>query len=68
MMNWLHIYLTEGFEPLHREWRAKADGLGETIDYPNAGEFLGLDELGGMILKADDGTSILPLTAMLESP
>ena len=68
MMNWLHIFLTEGFEPLHREWRGKADGLGETIDYPNAGEFLGLDELGGMILKAGDGTRILPLTAMLESP
>ena len=67
MMNWLHIYMTEGFEPLHREWRAKGDGLGEMVDYPETGEFLGLDEFGGMILKAGDTTRILPLTTMLES-
>lgn len=62
MMNWLHIYLTEGFEPLHREWRAKADGLGEPVTYPETGTFLGLDEWGGMILKTGSATRILRLT------
>ena len=68
MMNWLHIYLTDGFEPLHREWRAKADGLGEPITYPEAGTFIGLDEWGGMILKSDDATRMLPLSRFLETP
>ena len=61
MMNWLHIYLTDGFEPLHREWLTKADGREE-------GHFLGLDERGGLLLKDDHGTRILPLTDLLERP
>lgn len=62
MMNWLHIYLTDRFEPLHREWRAKADGLGEAVTYPEAGTFIGLDEWGGMILRTDTATRILRLS------
>ena len=66
MMNWLHIFLTEGFAPLHAEWRAKAHGLGDEITYPEAGTFLGLDERGGMILKRQSGeTALLPLTRLL---
>ncbi len=68
MMNWLHIFLTEGFAPLHEEWRAKAHGLGEEIAYPQAGTFVGLDERGGLILKRPDGdTILLPLTVILSS-
>lgn len=59
MMNWLHIYLTEGFEPLHREWLTKAYGRED-------GTFLGLDELGGLLEKQSDGTRIRPLTEFLE--
>ena len=68
MMNWLHIFLTEGFEPLHAEWRAKAFQIGETIDYPENGTFLGVDERGGMLLKSPAGeTRILPLSRLLEA-
>ncbi len=59
MMNWLHIYLTDGFEPLHREWLQKAHGRED-------GTFIGLDEHGGLILKDGDATRILPLTQLLE--
>jgi biotin-(acetyl-CoA carboxylase) ligase len=65
MMNWLHIYLTEGFEPLHREWRGKGEALGGEITYPERGTFVGLDENGGMILKSGATTRILPLAAYL---
>ncbi|MEO1536838.1 MAG: DUF4444 domain-containing protein [Pseudomonadota bacterium] len=68
MMNWLHIYLSDGFAPLHEEWRARAYRLGEEIVSPEAGTFLGLDERGGMILKQDETTHILPLTLLLERP
>lgn len=67
MMNWLHIYLTDGFEPLHREWRAKADGLGGAVSYPADGAFIGIDEWGGMILKSGDTTRIIPLSSFLEA-
>lgn len=65
MMNWLHIFLTEGFQPLHREWSAKAYRRGETVEAPAAGTFIGLDEHGGMILRSGDTTRILPLTDLL---
>lgn len=66
MMNWLHIFLTEGFEPLHAEWRVKAHGLGEDIDYPEPGTFIGLDERGGMLLKGKDNqTRLLSLPGAL---
>lgn len=66
MMNWLHIYLTDGFAPLHEEWRTKAHGLGELVDYPQKGKFMGLDEWGGMILNDGKAARILPLTDYLE--
>ncbi len=67
-MNWLHVYLTEGFAPLHEAWRSRAYRLGETVEAPANGVFVGLDEWGGMILKDDDETRILPLTLLLERP
>ncbi len=66
MMNWLHIYLTDGFAPLHEDWRARAYRLGETIEAPALGTFVGLDEHGGLILQETGGARILPLTMLLE--
>ena len=57
-MNWLHVYMTDGFEPLHREWLGKADGRED-------GTFIGLDEWGGLIAKKGDDTFITPLTRLL---
>ena len=68
MMNWLHIYLTDGFQPLHEDWRARAHALGDKVEAPERGVFVGLDESGGMILKTEAGTRILPLTDILETP
>lgn len=66
MMNWLHIYLTDGFAPLHEEWRSRAYRLGEEVDNPEPGRFVGLDEWGGMILQAGKSTRILPLIRLME--
>lgn len=68
MMNWLHIWLTDGFQPLHVHWSTRAYRLGETVVAPEPGTFVGLDERGGMILKDDAGARILPLTCLLEAP
>ncbi|MEM7718937.1 MAG: DUF4444 domain-containing protein [Pseudomonadota bacterium] len=67
MMNWLHIFLTEGFQPLHSAWASRAYQIGQQIERPKSGCFIGLDDKGGMILKAKDSTRILPLTDMLET-
>ena len=68
MMNWLHIYMTDGFEPLHREWAGKAHAMGETTTYPEAGQIVGMDENGGLILKTEAQTKILPLTQLVDMP
>lgn len=68
MMNWLHIYMTDGFGPLHEDWCARAWKLGESVETPEPGTFVGLDEWGGMILKTGEGMRILKLTQILEGP
>lgn len=65
MMVWLHTFITDGLQTLHSAYAEKAYALGETIDYPEPGTFLGLDERGGMILKTASDTRILPLTSMI---
>ncbi len=62
---WINRWLDDGMAPLHAEWRGKAAGFGQVRD---GGNFLGLDEHGGMILKRGDETEIHPLTSMLGAP
>lgn len=64
-MNWLHIYLTDGLAPVHDAWRTKAEGYGEEIRRPAEGTFIGLDELGGLLLKSNGTTRALPLAPYL---
>jgi biotin-(acetyl-CoA carboxylase) ligase len=59
---WINRWLDDGMAPLHAEWRAKAHGIGSERD---GARFIGLDELGGMILRAGDTTEIRPLSSML---
>lgn len=63
---WINRFVDDGFAPLHAAWRSKCDSLGETVNVPREGTFMGLDELGGMLLKDDSGTHIIPLTRLLE--
>lgn len=64
---WINRYVDDGFAPLHAAWRSKCDSLGEPVEIPRKGVFMGLDELGGMLLKDDNGTHIIPLTQQLEA-
>lgn len=64
---WINRYVDDGFAPLHAAWRSKCDTLGEHIETPQKGVFMGLDELGGMLIKDDSGTHIIPLTRLLET-
>jgi len=65
---WIHRWLHDGFVPLHAAWRERAWGVGEQLPTgnPAGGIFVGLDELGGMLVKTAKSTELRPLTTMLE--
>lgn len=71
LLVWIHQWQDEGMARLHQSWRDRAYALGREITVTVAGEqfsghFVGLDEHGGMLLKQDGTTRLLPLTLMLE--
>ena len=67
---WINYWLDDGMARLHPEWRSRAHGVGEPAAPAAAGGargvFLGLDEKGGMLLRAGEGTRLAPLSSMLE--
>lgn len=67
---WINRWLDEGMAPVHAAWRDRAWGLGEPLpegDPHGPGVAMGLDELGGLLVKQADGTTRLhPLTAFLD--
>ncbi|MEE2775005.1 MAG: biotin/lipoate--protein ligase family protein [Pseudomonadota bacterium] len=58
---WMNRFLDEGFKPIHRAWCEKCDSIGEPVKYPKTGKFMGLDELGNMILRTDKTTRTLKI-------
>ena len=62
---WINRWLADGFEPLHAAWRERAWGMGEDLA-DGSGTFMGLDELGGMLVKTPQETDLRPLTRLLE--
>lgn len=67
---WINRWLDDGFQPLHAAWCERAWGIGEELppDSSGGGTFMGLDELGGMLVKTARRTELRPLTTMLENP
>ncbi len=66
---WINRWDDEGVEPLHREWRGLAQGIGKEISVlGQTGTFVGVDEDFGMLLRQGKETAILPLTRVLEGP
>ncbi|MHA1189536.1 MAG: DUF4444 domain-containing protein [Alphaproteobacteria bacterium] len=67
MLVWINRFVSDGIAPLHEAWRGKCDSLGEEITDPEPGLFVGLDEKGGMLLRHEGTSKILPLTVMLDT-
>ncbi|MEL7153847.1 MAG: biotin/lipoate--protein ligase family protein [Pseudomonadota bacterium] len=65
MLVWINRWLDEGLAPLHAAWRERAWEMGEALP-DGSGTFMGLDELGGMLVKSDGGTTVRPLTDLLD--
>jgi len=65
----LNAWADDGPARLHRDWSGLAHGLeGEMTVAGHSGIFIGLDETLGLLLKVDDQTSLIPLTALLTEP
>lgn len=67
MLVWINRWLDEGLPPLHAAWRERAWEMGEPLS-DGSGTFMGLDEIGGMLVKSEDTTTVRPLTDLLERP
>ncbi len=69
LLTQLHIWEQDGIAPLHREYSGLVFGMGDAIDQSgHSGTFLGLDEQLGMLVKTGEGTRLVPLTDLLETP
>lgn len=62
---WLNTFTDEGYLKIQDHWRAKCDSLGEEVDYPSEGTFVGTNERGDMLLREAGMTQIHPLTKEL---
>lgn len=64
---WINRWLEEGNKPVHADWRALVQELGEPIEIDGrSGTFVGTDENFGMLLRTGDETIVIPLSSRLE--
>lgn len=64
---WIARWQDEGAAALHAEWRGLAHGIGQDVTRGGVtGRFLGIDEDFGMLIRSDTGTTLVPLTDLLE--
>jgi biotin-(acetyl-CoA carboxylase) ligase len=68
---WINRMEDAGMKPLSDEWRGLARSIGEELSFTlngtsHAGLFVGVDEYFGMLLRHDDDTQLIPLSALLE--
>ncbi len=63
---WINRWMEDGPRAVHKEWGGLTHGLNSTVARANQkGEFIGVDENFGMILKSNNDTAIIPLTDLL---
>lgn len=67
---WINRWTEDGPRALHKEWKGLAHGLDTAVTHGrHSGDFIGVDETFGMILKSGSCTTIIPLTDILtETP
>ncbi len=74
---WLNRFMDEGLRPLHEAWCARCMEIGKPLEewpgnlslpHEKSSLFLGLDERGGMLLRQDGETVLLPLHEQLDHP
>jgi biotin-(acetyl-CoA carboxylase) ligase len=65
---WINTWEDAGPRALHAEWRGLAWRMGEEVTQNGlTGTFQGVDDRFGMLLRVEDTTHLIPLTALLET-
>jgi biotin-(acetyl-CoA carboxylase) ligase len=65
---WINTWEDAGPRALHAEWRGLAWRMGEEVTQSgHTGTFQGVDDRFGMLLRVEDTTHLIPLTALLET-
>ena len=65
---WINRWTDEGNAPVHADWVPLLEGVGKLVTQGGyQGEFLGVDEKFGMLIRDDETTQLLPLTTLLET-
>jgi biotin-(acetyl-CoA carboxylase) ligase len=65
---WVNRWTDAGAGAIHDDWLALVQGLGAAIEVDGRhGTFLGVDAQFGLLLREADGTSLIPLTHLLET-
>lgn len=63
---WINRWAEDGPAPLHAEWTGLLRGVGETATHAGrTGNFLGVDERFGMLIRDDETTHLVPLSTLL---
>ena len=62
LLFWIHRWEEDGAAPLHAEWQ------GSLADLRPPARALGLDERFGLLLRAEAGPRLVPLSSRLEAP
>jgi BirA family biotin operon repressor/biotin-[acetyl-CoA-carboxylase] ligase len=68
---WVHSWEEDGFREIHDMWMGRALGKGEQTGVTlagarHSGTFLGLDEMGNLLLKSGTDTASLPILDFAE--
>lgn len=64
---WVNRWEDEGNRPVHSEWMGLAHGVGEPVEIlGKSGDFLGVDDHFGMLVRDRDTTHLIPLSRVLE--
>jgi len=65
---WINRWNDEGVAPLHKEWTGLAHGVDQPVTRGAvSGDFIGVDEHFGILVRNADGTRMIPLTDLLET-
>lgn len=62
---WLRAFEDGGYQSIQHHWRAKCDTIGQQIDSPASGTFVGTNEAGGLLLRNNGLTDTYELTGQL---
>lgn len=63
---WINRWINDGNAPLHAEWAGLLQDVGEQVECLGlTGNFLGVDDRFGMLVRDDKTTHLLPLSRLL---